>query len=333
MKFKSFCQNFLLLCGAFCFFAFLALKIDAFLARPLYLKSAYPYLQFDAYLGWKPKPDLSIFNNPDGGGDLHTNSKGFRSEEIDSSRPQILLLGDSIAWGYGVSDHQTMSFYIQQRLKNQQIQNLAVPCYGIDQSYLRLKEAIDIANIQNIVLVLYKNDLEDTSTNVREDRRKPLFVMKGNHSEMTEAPISRWNLRNFVSRTWFYNQLIRPRRRLNVLVSRIVGDQYRSQDEAKKICEILLNRIKTIAAEKGAHLTVVISPGENEYLKKSTEYGWFEDYLKKNGVDFIDVLSYLKAHVSADQIHAFYRDNAHYSQKGHQLLADLILPHLNQAQV
>jgi len=91
-----------------------------------------PNTQFDAKLGWSPIPKRGFKHHK--WGKITTNSLGFRSEELDQNKKQIIVLGDSVAWGYGVSDEETMPYLLEQKLQSldYQVSNLAVSGYGIN---------------------------------------------------------------------------------------------------------------------------------------------------------------------------------------------------------
>ena len=122
--------------------------------------------QFDSELGW------ALIKNADykfNGKKITINSSGLRSPEIDTSKEHILVLGDSLAFGYGLSDKETFSHFLEKRLhskyKNIQVLNLGVSGYGVDQYYLFLKRHIENLNPKIIiVLICSRNDLLDTST-------------------------------------------------------------------------------------------------------------------------------------------------------------------------
>ena len=76
--------------------------------------------QFDSELGWIPLPNVVVhlFNQAY----IQHNSLGFRSDEL-SSKPTILIVGDSIVWGYGVSNNETVTYYLKEALLDFQVLN------------------------------------------------------------------------------------------------------------------------------------------------------------------------------------------------------------------
>ena len=93
-------------------FLIFAMEARYYIKNKQYLNQTWhdPNTQFDSELGWSPIPNRSI--NFPGWGILSSNSLGFRSSEINQSKKQIIILGDSVAWGFGVNDTETFSYYL-----------------------------------------------------------------------------------------------------------------------------------------------------------------------------------------------------------------------------
>ncbi|MBI3309117.1 MAG: SGNH/GDSL hydrolase family protein, partial [Candidatus Melainabacteria bacterium] len=126
-----------------------------------------PNTQFDPKLGWSPIPSRSL--NIPNWGTISSNSHGFRSAEINQNKKQIIVLGDSVTWGFGVSDTETFPYYLDKMISQSgyQVSNLAISGYGIDQYYLFLKRHIEkFKDLQIVVLgICTGNDLLNTSSN------------------------------------------------------------------------------------------------------------------------------------------------------------------------
>ena len=72
-----------------------------------------PTNKFNNELGWTTIPNLSLVY---AGNKFTTNSLGFRSPEVDPNKQHILIIGDSVVWGKGVSDNETMTHYLAKQL-------------------------------------------------------------------------------------------------------------------------------------------------------------------------------------------------------------------------
>ena len=111
---------------------FLTSLLGLILIEGYYLKSGYSSLvceicQFHPKLGWETLSGKTISN---GKVKYSTNSMGMRSEEVDFSKGHILLTGDSVTFGLGVNNNETVSHYLEKEYKKYQVLNLGVPGYG-----------------------------------------------------------------------------------------------------------------------------------------------------------------------------------------------------------
>lgn len=100
---------------------------------------------------------------------ITTNSLGFRSPEIDSVKPILALLGDSITFGYGVEDDQTLGAILQQNIPDWTIINAAVPGYTIGQERATYQYKLQQLNPKALILIFYWNDLEHFQPSILAD--------------------------------------------------------------------------------------------------------------------------------------------------------------------
>jgi hypothetical protein len=97
-----------------------------------------------------------------------TNSLGFRSPELDE-RPVIAVLGDSITFGHGVEDTETLPAQLGAVINEYQFVNAGVPGYNLRQETATFTDRIAELNPAAIVLVFFPNDLDDLETAVLAD--------------------------------------------------------------------------------------------------------------------------------------------------------------------
>ncbi|HTZ11653.1 MAG TPA: SGNH/GDSL hydrolase family protein [Candidatus Margulisiibacteriota bacterium] len=282
-----------------------------------------PNTQFDPQLGWSPIPNKRIRHN---WGNISSNSLGFRSREIDPQKNQVIILGDSVAWGSGVDDNQTLSYYLEDKLQsyNCQVSNLAVSGYGIDQEYLFLKRHIgNFINLKLVVLVICaKNDLSDTGTNTSYRKRKPLYVLRDGHLMLTSTPIRKYCLRNLLSRSSLLERIANKNSALNYTLKLLAGDRDLTSEETKTVSSLLFDKIKESAESHGAKLLIVISPSEEDFPKKTAELRWFEDFfhLAQDRFAYLDYYETLKTH--SQELGRIFLDVFHFTDYGNQLLAE-----------
>lgn len=89
-----------------------------------------------------------------------TSSLGFRSPELDSKKETMLMLGDSIAFGYGVADHETLAAQLEALLPEWNILNTAAPGYHLGMQTALYREKLREIDHSALMLVFHYNDFE-----------------------------------------------------------------------------------------------------------------------------------------------------------------------------
>jgi len=151
---------------------------------------------YDAELGWKGTPNAqSPYISKDFIVHVTHDEHGFRNQTQNfiPNKRNILLLGDSYGWGWGVKDNETAASVFNQQNPNANIYNLSVPGYGTDQELLTLqrfsKQHPDNF-YDDVVLLLYYNDFEDNIATERYSYPKPMFQQdKDNQLQLTNVPV------------------------------------------------------------------------------------------------------------------------------------------------
>lgn len=144
---------------------------------PIYEKSENPKISYRLKQNIKER----AFRNT-----VTTNSLGFRtngdassscfvsspdtkpSAQHDTCKPLIALVGDSITFGYGVADDQTLAANLQKLLPAYDVQNAGVPGYNVGQESALYKEKIAPLNPEALVLIFYWHD-EDLRTSFLDE--------------------------------------------------------------------------------------------------------------------------------------------------------------------
>src|SRR5688572_12039087 len=126
--------------------------------------------QFDPLLGWSYIPYQQ--GNADYEKTYVFAREGFRAsnkEDVsDPTKPKVLIIGDSILFGHGLSYEETIGAKLQKELPDYQVLNFAVQGYGTDQMYLLSQKLIEQYKPKVIISdYIYDHD----SRNLNEDRR------------------------------------------------------------------------------------------------------------------------------------------------------------------
>jgi lysophospholipase L1-like esterase len=119
---------------------------------------------------------------------VKTNTLGFRSNEIDPSRPLVAVLGDSITFGYGVENDQTIAAQLEKQLPQFQFLNAGVPGYHLGQETALYKEKIAPINPEAVILIFYPNDMGGTTGWLDRDN-----VLRAADDDPSDRPALRCN--------------------------------------------------------------------------------------------------------------------------------------------
>jgi hypothetical protein len=274
--------------------------------------------QFDSYLGWSPIPNTNTRK-------IRTNSWGFRSDEIDQEKDQIIVLGDSVAFGLGLKNEQTVPYYLNEEFKvlNYQVQNLAVSGYGVDQYYLFLKQNIEkFKKLKYVVVIICTaNDYENTINDSQYGKRKPLFTLKGNEPVLSNVPINKFDLRNIFSESKMIQKLSRSPN-IEKFFDEWAGHKTLSSLEGERLIRVLFEKINKLTLEHNAKLVFVLSPLKDDLFKKSSQFTFFEDLLRSQQYPYINFLDILKRQES--EINSIYidKDICHYTPLGSKILEE-----------
>ncbi len=313
----------------------LVMEVRYFIKMQKYVSYTWhdPNTRFDSELGWSPISNTRV-SFPEWG-TLSSNSQGFRSPEIDQNKKQIIILGDSVAWGFGVSDTETFPYLLNEKVANMnyQVSNLAVSGYDLGQYYLFLKRHINkFNNLKQVVLVICtQNDLICTGKNFDSGKRKPLFIARNGELILTSGKINKYCLRNLFSRSYFLGNYLPNVGIIGKFLSWVSGDRILSgNEELKEVSIGLLQKIYELVLSHNAKLLIILSPSRDDFKNKSASLNAFEHIFnnsKPGGFGYIDYFEILKK-VDKEELHNLYLDDGHYTKKGNALLAETAYKHL-----
>jgi hypothetical protein len=144
-------------------FALVGAELLARRWAPDYLVRSRGLHVFSMAYGWAGRPGAAL---PMGGGRVSLNRRGYRGLELSSpktpDRTRLVVLGDSIAFGYGVSDEQTFPYLLGARNAAFEVANFGVEGYGPGQELLVLQREGLRADPDVVILaVCLRNDFVD----------------------------------------------------------------------------------------------------------------------------------------------------------------------------
>jgi len=112
---------------------------------------------YDATLTYTLRPGSCTFASREFSNTYAINALGVRDDDVSLERPRIVVLGDSIAMGWGV-DHADAFPSVVERLTGQRTLNAGVSSYGTVRE-LRMLERVDRQAVTDVILQYSSNDL------------------------------------------------------------------------------------------------------------------------------------------------------------------------------
>ncbi|HRS88053.1 MAG TPA: SGNH/GDSL hydrolase family protein [Syntrophales bacterium] len=175
----------LLVLGLFEGFFYLCLHRPAFLrAMPMRVRNMVGYLyarerptiqfepacaRFDPGLGYTLRPGVCDFGGREFTNRYRVNSLGVRDEEGALDGPEVVVLGDSFAMGWGVEQEETFAKVLE-RKTGLKVLNTAVSSYGTAREMMILKR-VPAGNLRWVIIQYCGNDREENYAFLKSGNR------------------------------------------------------------------------------------------------------------------------------------------------------------------
>lgn len=139
---------------------------------------------YDNQLGYKLKPGSCEFTGNEFSNTYQINSMGLRDDEESLTAPDIIVLGDSYAMGWGVESNETFSALIEHELKVR-VLNAAISSYGTVRE-MELLRKLDISRVNFLILQYCNNDIKENKSFYESNNKyKPMDIKKYLHAQST----------------------------------------------------------------------------------------------------------------------------------------------------
>lgn len=125
--------------------------------------------RYDPELAYTLKPGACMFQNLEFRNEYRINHAGLRDDEADLDAPEIIVLGDSHAMGWGVEQDESLVRVLARR-SGRKVLNAAISSYGTVRE-MRMLDRLDTSRLQVLVVQYTDNDLMENRT----------FRQQGNH--------------------------------------------------------------------------------------------------------------------------------------------------------
>lgn len=144
---------------------------------------------YDPEFFYTLRPGSCRFRNREFDTTLRINSKGLRDTEDALQAPEVVVLGDSFAMGWGVEQEQAFP-QVLRRLSGRRALNAGVPSFGTVRE-ARLLDRLDTSRLRLLVVQYSSNDSEENR--LFEERGNRLLI---EHERLFAQDVQRGSRRN-----------------------------------------------------------------------------------------------------------------------------------------
>jgi hypothetical protein len=280
-------------------------------------------IEFDQQTGWKPKPNLDAYCSFAAGSFyVKTDASGWRGKG-SIEQCDLLVLGDSFAFGFGVDDQEAFFSRLNSGLR---VKTIGAPGYNMAQEVLWLERlATKLRGKLVVWFICFGNDLYDNLIPNLYQYRMPFVRQQngGNGWEIVTSHIKRAR--------WPFNSENNSRLKEKwqaTFTERFLGQR------AYLACEFLIERGLDICREAGANLAVMTIPlvnqlDEERWNRALLPFGGgqgFDPNLPDKKIS--DICSKLKVPFFAGRDYVEIQDHierdGHWNKMGHAKIARLL---------
>lgn len=153
---------------------------------------------YDAELGWRGRAGANgSFSGWEFSTQVHLNQLGFRDplpwKDKSPGQYELIVLGDSITWGFGVEEGQRYTDRLAGELAkkgvNVMVKNVAVNGYDTGQELLMYRQLRGRTCPDVVLIGLYSNDLSENLSPWQGDYPKPYFQVAQGTLRLTNVPV------------------------------------------------------------------------------------------------------------------------------------------------
>jgi lysophospholipase L1-like esterase len=282
-----------------------------FRARNAGLEDGLEAQSFDSELGWAPVGKGRV---------------GERLEVIDPAKDHLLLLGDSIFYGFTLPADQHVGQRLQAKMPHWQVLNGSVSGYSIDQYYLYLQRIIDEVKPRVIVVGLFAgNDYQLTGREFSWGSSKPLFAVSD--GALVRAGEGGRCIED-LSRSLLFRTLWRDRDLALRMINTLCAPRELKRGELDAVVARLFQEIEALAQRHQAKVIFELLPTRGDLsLYDGDEYlytGKYRDLrrlLRAGKHDVHEPFPAIAAASKQSSDPVYLPDNGHFTARGHEILA------------
>jgi hypothetical protein len=270
--------------------------------EPDYLVSTRGLHVFSPIYGWTPRREASREVD---GRTVSLNARGHRGHLLPPAKAlgsqRLIVLGDSIAFGLGVSDEETFAYLIGVQDNGIEAGNLAVQGYGPGQELLLLaQEGLGYGADDVVLAFCLANDFADAVLPVAlYDGRspKPRFRLIGDRLVLDDAslrPAPPWRLLQWLGD---YSHLFNRVLPIGSGEDTPAGlhwrgrkhEALRDEDYALRLNLALVRRMNALCRERGVAFHVAVFPTEHTWKAQPWLAATLISSLESDGIAVVDM--------------------------------------------
>jgi len=292
--------------------------------------------------GWEPQKNVTLRLGPTTTvNELGTRGRPYAGPPAPGHR-RIVLLGDSITFGYGVADDETFAARLETLEPALEVVNLAVQGYGTDQELLKLEDQGFAYRPDAVVLgFCLANDFRDNGADrsINDPAyRKPFFTLEDGRLVLHEDHVRRSALERaglaLTRRSALFSWL-QARAHPGGATAEEAAPDTSDAPPAREVTLALLRRMAEETQARGVRLVILIFPNYREFLKPTRRAEAIVADPGLQGATVVDLRPRYEARgFDRDHYDAFALDGyLHLGPRGHEVTAGILRDVLREAGV
>ena len=255
---------------------------------------------------------------------------GQNLEVVDPDRRQVVVIGDSVLYGWGVQADEAAASILAKKITDYQVMNFSVSGYSITQYYLYLEKYLAKTRPKVVVVGIYAgNDYESTGMTNWRGHATVMFVPHGEDLTLWRKHTPRFNCIDFLSSSVLFSSYLWSWPDFaNALIDATCNTHRLEEPDHEEVVRRILRKTETLAHNQGAELLYLMLPDRNDfhpdsrYVKKLSKYKTLERLLTEGGYNVLWFYDDIKATgIDPDSLY-ITDDSAHFNVAGNRILAE-----------
>ncbi len=266
---------------------------------------------YDPSLAYILKPGTCTFSNVEFTTQYNINSMGVRDDEASLEQPEVIVLGDSYAMGWGVEQDETFSQIMEEAI-NARVLNTGISSYGTARELLLLRR-LDKSRLRYVIVQYYYNDDRENRVFLENDNTLKISGREV-YEEVVRSSKSRIRYKPFDFDVKFLETLSKSIK--NMFTEQAVLDRGPELHRLVDVLDILRREI--------SDAEIILFEVEK---RNSKDQGFYNDLRKILAEEQYPVLN---KHLTLLNVREFLTNedrfilDGHLNQQGHRKLADRI---------